>query len=164
MATLDGLTGIYNRRAFEDMLGSEMRRATRYGLPLSLVILDVDKFKSYNDTYGHPAGDEILKSVAQLLKTRSRATDIPARYGGEEFVIILPATDCEGSQIMTGRMRGYIEEGPWTQRAITASFGIASLTPDISTGAELLALADKALYAAKESGRNRVVHIQSLDD
>ncbi len=162
LATRDGLTGILNRRAFEARLADEIRRADRYRLPLSLIILDVDKFKSYNDEFGHPAGDEVLKMVAHLLDTETRATDIAARYGGEEFVIILPDTEHEGSLILTNRMRSYIEHGAWTERAITASFGVSSLSPEISTAQALLESADKALYAAKEAGRNRVFHYLDL--
>lgn len=162
LATIDALTGAKNRRAFNDQLEMEFRRAVRYSTPLSLLLLDVDKFKQYNDTLGHPAGDEVLKTVAQVLIKSVRVIDFVARYGGEEFVVLLPNTDAEGAMILSERLRIKIEEAPWTARAVTASFGIATLTPEIKEGSELTQSADRALYASKENGRNRSTHVNDI--
>ncbi|HEX8237560.1 MAG TPA: diguanylate cyclase [Abditibacteriaceae bacterium] len=171
LATTDGLTGVKNRRAFEEKLAEEITRSTRYGPPLSLLLLDVDKFKQYNDSFGHIAGDQILKTVAHLLREHARSTDFVARYGGEEFVLVLPNTGAEGAIILAERLRTIIEAAPWPQRAVTASFGAAtfgaatfgaaSLSGD-STPTALIEAADRALYASKEGGRNRVTHVGNI--
>ncbi|RYX84944.1 diguanylate cyclase [bacterium] len=158
LATVDPLTEAKNRRAFNDKLAEEWSRATRYGTPLSLVLLDVDKFKSYNDTYGHPAGDGVLKQVALTMMAAIRTTDFFARYGGEEFALILPNTDVQGALILAERLRARIEGAPWKERAVTASFGISTLHEDIKKPEQLTSAADEALYASKERGRNRVTH------
>ena len=155
LATLDGLTGIKNHRAFQERLEEETSRAGRYGSPLSLLMLDVDHFKQYNDAFGHPAGDEVLKEVAGLMRECSRDTDVVARYGGEEFAVILPQTDPQGAAVIAERIRQAIEKAPWAGRAVTASLGVATLDP-AWTGGELIAAADRALYQSKTSGRNRV--------
>ena len=156
LAAMDGLTGLKNRRAFEDRLVEEVARTRRHGHPLSLVLLDIDHFKSYNDTFGHPKGDEVLRNVGRLLSHTMRDTDFAARYGGEEFAIILPNTDTEGSQQVAERLRQVIEGATWDDRAITASVGVASFSRAIGTAELLLEHADKALYRSKETGRNRV--------
>ena len=155
LATLDGLTGIKNHRAFQEKLEEEAARSVRYGTPLSLVMLDVDHFKQYNDAFGHPAGDEVLKEVARLLGEGSRDTDVVARYGGEEFVALLPQTDSAGAAIIAERIRRSIESASWAGLAVTASLGVAALAPDMS-GGDLIAAADRALYQSKASGRNCV--------
>ena len=155
LATLDGLTGIKNHRAFQERLEEETARAGRYGSPLSLLMLDVDHFKQYNDSFGHPAGDDVLKKVARLMGECSRDTDVVARYGGEEFAAILPQTDPAGAAVIAERIRHAIANAPWPSRAVTASLGVATLTP-AQTGGDLIAAADKALYQSKTSGRNRV--------
>ena len=162
LATMDGLTGVKNRRAFGEKLTEEIPRSVRYALPLSLLLLDVDKFKQYNDTFGHLAGDEILKTVARLLREQARTTDFVARYGGEEFTLVLPNTNADGAVVMAERVRAVIESAPWPQRAVTASFGAATLSPDTSTETALIGAADRALYASKENGRNQVTHAHAL--
>lgn len=164
LAATDGLTGLLNHRAFQDALAKEVLRAQREGTSLSLVLMDVDKFKQYNDTFGHPAGDQVLKKVASSLLSMSRGSDTVARYGGEEFVAILPGADSDGALILANRMRAAIEESPWDLRAVTASFGVATLDLSLCDPATLIAAADKALYASKAAGRNCVTHIRSVSD
>jgi diguanylate cyclase (GGDEF)-like protein/PAS domain S-box-containing protein len=158
LAKLDGMTGLKNHRAFQERLVSEFQRAVRYSTPLSLILLDVDHFKSYNDKFGHPAGDEVLKQVAQKLQENARGVDFVARYGGEEFVVILPHTDREGALALADRFRIAIEKSEWPSRPITASFGVATLNPAIKDPQDLIGETDKALYVSKARGRNRVTH------
>ena len=174
LATIDGLTGLKNHRAFQERLALERERALRTQMPMSLVLLDVDRFKQYNDTFGHPAGDMVLKQIGALLEQCARQTDLTARYGGEEFVVVLPNTDAQGAQIAAERLRVAIETFDWSQTQVTASFGIATLTspkcdgadaaPDAShpLSAGLLTQADAAMYASKRRGRNRVTHFCEL--
>jgi diguanylate cyclase (GGDEF)-like protein len=152
----DPLTGISNRRAFEARLDEEFLQAMRYKIDCSLIMIDVDHFKQYNDTFGHPAGDEALKTVAALLKLDMRAHDFLARYGGEEFVVILPNTNLKGAMVMGERFRRTVQRASWTYRAITISVGVASANDRIQTSMELLKESDHALYHAKQNGRNRV--------
>jgi diguanylate cyclase (GGDEF)-like protein/PAS domain S-box-containing protein len=161
LATTDGLTGLKNHRAFQEFLEHSFQQAARYKVPLSVLLLDVDKFKQYNDTFGHPAGDEVLKRVGQLLQEQARTSDFVARYGGEEFVLILPQTNREGALIMAERLRTAIETSEWPQRAITTSIGVATFTPNMKTRAVMIAEADAALYRSKQNGRNRVTHAQA---
>lgn len=163
LATQDGLTGIKNRRAFGMRLEEEVARATRYSLPLALLLLDVDSFKSYNDTFGHPAGDEVLKTVAQILGQNARETDMAARYGGEEFVVLLPQTDAAGAWVIAERIRQAIAGQPWSHRLVTASVGVSSLLPVVDTGSQLIARADQALYQSKAGGRNMVSAMEDMD-
>ncbi len=156
LATTDGLTGLHNHRLFHERLESETARATRYNVPLSLVMLDVDYFKAFNDTYGHPAGDEILKEIAARIGALARASDVVARYGGEEFAILLPDTDREGAYAFAERCRAAIEAGPWPVAKTTASLGVATLISPATSHTSLLSAADKALYRSKREGRNRV--------
>ena len=162
LCTVDALTGLKNHRAFQEQLDSELGRALRHGHPLSLLLLDVDRFKSYNDTYGHPHGDEALKMVGQALAENARTSDIPARYGGEEFAMILTDTDTMGAVILGERLRQAVASCGSLQRPLTASIGIATLTPGMSGVAELIAQADRALCHAKGEGRNRVSHVSRL--
>ena len=160
----DSLTGIPNRRRFDEVLGSEWSRALRYETPVSLLMIDIDFFKFYNDTYGHQAGDEILKKVAQILVgSVKRPGDLAARYGGEEFVVLLPGTDAPNAGIFAENLRREVEELRLEHRRsrisswLTISIGCASLVPRKDKDPEdLIQLADKALYMAKETGRNRV--------
>jgi diguanylate cyclase (GGDEF)-like protein len=156
MALTDPLTGVRNRGAFQQRLDDEIERAKRYHLPLSLMLLDVDRFKQFNDTFGHPAGDEALKTVAQLLQRQVRHNDLVARYGGEEFVIILVNMSNVGAYILAERIRRAIEIAPWRQRKVTASIGIATFDEAAMDSSSLLDAADKALYQAKTNGRNQV--------
>ena len=163
LALRDGLTGLSNRRAFGQQVALEINRATRYGTPLSLLLLDVDQFKEYNDTFGHVAGDEVLRLLSQVLCAEGRETDFFARYGGEEFAVILPHTSSEGARILAERLRAAVSDAAWPARPITVSIGAATLLPDMVTGDDLVSAADLALYAAKAAGRNCVVHALSLD-
>jgi len=115
-------------------------------------------FKAYNDAFGHPEGDLVLKTVAKILLELARETDCVCRYGGEELVVILPNTDSKGAIEAAERYRAAFEKYPWTLRPITASFGVATLHADLTTTQELISRADKALYVSKEKGRNRVTH------
>lgn len=152
----DGLTGLNNRRAFDLRLEEEFIRSRRAGGPLALALLDVDKFKTYNDAFGHPAGDEVLRKVAEILRQSGRPYDWSARYGGEEFAVILPSTSRDGALVIAERIRRSVQRAVWPNRPITVSIGIAVAATDISSAADLLSRADKALYHSKESGRNRV--------
>jgi len=156
MAVTDDLTGLRNRIALRQKLTEECQRANRYHLPLALVMMDVDRFKSFNDTFGHPAGDDVLRLVSKLLQETARASDIVARYGGEEIAILLPNTYLEGAAILAERFRQAIENAKWERRPVTASFGVAAWAESMTGPDELIAAADQALYRAKERGRNRV--------
>jgi diguanylate cyclase (GGDEF)-like protein len=162
LATSDGLTGLKNHRHFRSALDTGVSFAQRQGLPLSLIMLDVDHFKAYNDTYGHPAGDEVLSSLARLLRDGVREHDLVARYGGEEFVILLPATDAVASRAIAGRLRAAIASADWPHRAITASLGVATTGPGVDTSSVLVDLADQALYMSKARGRDTVTHADDL--
>ena len=163
-AMLDGLTGLWNRSQFDQRLYEEIASARRYDRPLSLVMMDIDRFKNLNDTYGHPFGDQVLQSVGELLQGWKRSTDLPCRYGGEEFGIILRETDMEGAERTAERIRGALEELEIRHRSnivsVTASFGVSSMSlcrnPCELDHNWLIASADSALYRAKEAGRNCV--------
>jgi diguanylate cyclase (GGDEF)-like protein/PAS domain S-box-containing protein len=162
-ATKDGLTRLANRRSFDERLEQEWRRTERIGGSLALVLLDVDHFKSYNDTYGHGQGDECLKAVARVVGADRRVSDCAARIGGEEFCLILPNTDSDGAMRVAQSIRSEIEalgllhEGN-PAGVVTVSIGVAASKPKLSeSGAGLLDAADQALYAAKRAGRNRAV-------
>jgi two-component system cell cycle response regulator len=156
LARTDGLTGIANHRAFQEFLQQHFNEASRYHQPLALALIDVDYFKQFNDTFGHQAGDEVLKRVARILRENVRQADFVARYGGEEFAIVFPATNIESASQVAERLRQAIEEAEWEHRPVTASFGVASLQPCMQTPQELIEAADHALYKAKAAGRNRV--------
>jgi diguanylate cyclase (GGDEF)-like protein/PAS domain S-box-containing protein len=158
LADTDGLTGVYNHRMLQKRLQEEYERAIRYNLPLSVVMIDVDRFKRYNDTYGHPAGDEVLRQIAQMLQNNVRTSDVVTRYGGEEFVIILPNTDRVGAMSLSERFRFTLEMATWAKCQVTASFGVTTLSPSTPDRLALVEEADKAMYQAKENGRNRVEH------
>ena len=165
MAVTDGLTGLYNRRYFNDQLESEWRRCNRSGEPLSLIMLDIDFFKPFNDTYGHLVGDECLKSVAGTIRrSLLRGSDLPARYGGEEFCVLLPNTHLTGADTIARRICANIEHlgiphnASGISRWVTLSGGIAACIPSVTDNPKhLIEQADKALYRAKASGRNRTV-------
>lgn len=164
-AITDGLTGIPNRRYFDETLDKELFRLKRTGSPLALIMIDIDHFKKYNDRYGHVAGDECLKLVAEAIRSNiGRAPDFAARYGGEEFAVVMPDTDIKGAAFVAERLRHSVEdlliqhEDSDTAPHVTISLGVASVYPE-TTGSPgiLIKLADEALYEAKNSGRNRAV-------
>jgi diguanylate cyclase (GGDEF)-like protein len=162
-AVTDDLTGLANNRAFREQIEREAARALRFGLDLSLLILDLDNFKSVNDTYGHPQGDAVLSTIGRILREESRGIDRPARYGGEEFVVALPETDAEGALELAERIRERIEaaqveliDGGGTM-AVTASIGLATLSGGEVDVRALVGAADAALYEAKRTGKNRVI-------
>ena len=157
-ANTDALTGLNNRAALNDKLREEFDRAARTALPLSAVLLDVDHFKGFNDAFGHPAGDAVLKRVAGVLAETVRGTDFVARYGGEEFAILLPDTDRAGSLVLAERCRRAVAAAHWDRRPVTVSVGVCTLTPDTPDPAALVQQADDALYRSKHAGRNRVSH------
>ncbi len=163
LAMTDGLTGLKNHRSFQEKLTEEFDRSRRYHTPLALIMLDVDKFKLFNDTFGHPAGDEVLKQVAGALRDAARATDFVARYGGEEFILILPDTDAEGAMILAERMRQTVASQSWERQAVTVSMGVATLHPATSTPGCLVEHADTALYRSKQNGRNQVTRYTPFD-
>jgi len=158
MATTDGLTGLQNRRMFQDFMSREYDLAVRHKRPLSLIIMDVDYFKKFNDSFGHPAGDAVLKRIGVLLKQLARKTDCVGRYGGEEFVLLLPQTGSEDALMIANRIQQTVADEKWEHRGVTVSVGVSSLGDSkINNVDDLLKSADMALYAAKEGGRNRVV-------
>ncbi len=151
LAVKDGLTGLFNRRYFNELINVEVNRVKRSPASLSLLMLDIDNFKNYNDVQGHPAGDELLKGVAKVLKSSVRAVDMVSRYGGEEFIIILPQTDKAGAQIIAERIR--VQVGLYFPTTI--SIGISTFPDDAKEIVELIEKADNALYQAKTSGKNK---------
>ncbi len=156
LSLTDSLTGLSNHRAFHARLAEETARAKRYNSPLSLLLLDVDRFKTYNDSFGHPGGDEALRAIAFILQTHARASDLVARHGGEEFAVLLPQTDFQGAHSVAETVRNAIEKFEWPRRPITISVGVASSSPDDHFGCHLIERADAALYRSKAAGRNRV--------
>jgi diguanylate cyclase (GGDEF)-like protein len=159
VATVDPLTSVRNRRFLADALHAAVSFSARHTLPLSLVMLDVDDFKRYNDTFGHPAGDDVLRTIAGILRAGLREHDVVARYGGEEFAVMLPATDDGSSRYIAERLRAAIAGYGWALRTITASLGVATMAPgDHLDPAALIEAADNALYHSKRRGRNRTTH------
>lgn len=160
-ATHDALTGTYNRNKFNEVFQKEIRRNKRYQHDLSIIILDIDHFKTINDNYGHQIGDEVLKALPQILRTCIREHDILARWGGEEFMILLPETNIENAFKVAEKIRVKIENQKFTKRYLnlTSSFGVSSLKED-DTPENLIHRADNALYKSKHSGRNLVSIIQ----
>lgn len=164
----DEKTKLFNFRHFKSELQAEIARAKRFGEAVSLIMIDADKFKHYNDTNGHVLGDEALIKMAKLMKTHCRETDKPARFGGEEFAILLPRTTKEEAVVLAERIRKAIEDAVFVNQEkqpggnFTASLGVASYPEDCSDAETLINAADKALYKAKEKGRNRVETAPSL--
>lgn len=162
LAFRDGLTGLYNYRYFQELMDREISRATRYHLPLSLMVFDIDYFKQVNDTYGHPAGDVVLRCLALLVTSTMRTSDMVVRYGGEEFAVILPMTDLAGCKVYAERLRRQIEEMETvisgTIIKISVSIGLTSYEPEMKTinKIQMINAADAAMYSIKKNGRNRV--------
>lgn len=160
MATTDALTGLANRHYFQNESRREIDRARRYSRPLSLILLDLDHFKKVNDTYGHPAGDAVLRQVARILITAMREGDLVGRLGGEEFAVLLPETPLEGAVASAERLRDRIEHHVFTHKDMqihaTVSLGVAEFSPTYAGRESLFEAADRSLYDAKASGRNRV--------
>ena len=167
MATTDSLTGLFNRRAFQERLEDNILFSLRATQPLSLLLIDVDFFKPYNDTFGHIEGDIALQRVSKILKASSRNSDYVARFGGEEFAIILPNTDAQGAMVCAEEVRFAIASQPWPKRPLTISIGVT--TTGISeenqevtdTYTRLLSEADQALYTSKDTGRDKASHFIS---
>ncbi len=153
-ARIDALTGLANRRALEEILAGEISRAERFAHPLTVVLLDLDRFKETNDSFGHAAGDVMLRQVSQLLASLARQGDTVARWGGEEFVAVLPETDVVGARRFAERLRRTIESQSVGEMRTSASCGVATMLPEDTVEA-LLRAADQALYRAKSNGRNR---------
>lgn len=163
LAVTDGLTGLHNRRYLDSHLKLLVDRAIARGRPLSICITDIDRFKSVNDTYGHDAGDEVLREFAHRVRSTVRGADLACRFGGEEFVLVMPDTPADAAAAIAERLRTIVEDRPFslgttdTVLSITASLGIATLSPGGDTPEALLKRADTALYQAKNNGRNQVV-------
>ena len=155
LASTDELTGVKNRRRFREDLDMLFGQAQRQRVPLSLILLDIDEFKQYNDAFGHPAGDRVLQQIGATLRSSLRGHDVLARYGGEEFVVLLPATDADEALRVAERLRTAIADHAWPHRPVTASFGVATSGPETPDAAALVDRADRALYLSKEAGRNR---------
>lgn len=159
LATTDGLTGLNNHRNFQEILSKELERARRYKHPLSLLLMDIDYFKTFNDTYGHPVGDLVLKEISLCIQKSIRTNDIPARYGGEEFTVIIPETNQANAMIIAERVRDTIEKhvihSLEKQLHVTVSVGCATYPTQANSQQELIDLADKALYYSKGHGRNQ---------
>ena len=159
LSSTDSLTGLFNRRALDERLKSEFDRAQRYHLDLSVLMIDVDRFKQFNDRFGHPAGDDMLRQVAQVLQNNARAQDCVTRYGGEEFCVILPNTGREAALVIAERIRHLVSTMP-ARTPMTISLGISSRCGAAAEGVclvnpqALVAAADGALYQAKKDGRN----------
>ena len=162
-AKYDDLTGLLRRQTFDDLLEKFIKRADKFNLPLSYILVDIDHFKKVNDTYGHDEGDKVLKEVAKVLADKVRDTDligskIVGRYGGEEMSILLPNTDLEGAKIVGERLRKSIqEEFKGTKTKITISAGVSTYNPEESIE-QLYKSADEKLYRAKDQGRNKVIY------
>jgi diguanylate cyclase (GGDEF)-like protein len=161
LSITDGLTKLYSHRYFKQRLEEELVLANRYSSPLSLLILDIDHFKHYNDNYGHVAGDHVLMEVSKILKEQSDMTHLAARYGGEEMVLIAPETTKEQAMELAEKIRKSVEFNPFAvgkeTTKVTVSIGVATFPQDAQTNLDLISKADKALYAAKNRGRNRIV-------
>ena len=163
LAITDGLTGLYNYRYFKDQLNQEITRAKRHNTNVSIAMIDIDYFKNYNDTHGHPAGDLVLKTIAELLRSNIRKIDVAARYGGEEFALVLIETGKQSAGFVANKIKNLIElhkfdyEETQPNGKLTISMGIATFPNDAMAPDDLVKKADTRLYRAKKAGRNRVV-------
>lgn len=159
LAMTDPLTGLANRRALETALESALLRAKRHDWDLSVILLDVDHFKGFNDGYGHELGDEVLRAVARVLRSALRAGDVAGRYGGEEFLVVLPEADWADAVRTAERIRSAVSRLELPLPPVTISLGVATLGNRSASAAALVAEADQALYVSKRSGRDRVTHL-----
>jgi len=163
MAMRDGLTALYNHRHFQEALAQEIARSNRSGRPCSIAFMDVDNFKAYNDTHGHPDGDKLLRRLSELLMSHLRCSDLAARYGGEEFVLLLPDTPKQAAIRIAEALRTKVEQERFPGRErqplgrVTISVGVASYPDDGQDAKAVLACADQRLYHAKHGGRNKVI-------
>lgn len=163
LAITDGLTGLYNYRYFKEQLTQEINRAKRHKLWVSVVMIDIDFFKYYNDNHGHPAGDAVLETIAKLLRSNIRNIDVAARYGGEEFSLILVETDKNAAAVVARKIKKLVEDYPFSYREtqpngkLTISMGVATFPEDGYSPDEMVTCADRRLYRAKQKGRNMVV-------
>ncbi len=157
LAVTDELTGLSNRRSFEERLVMEFSMARRRKRELSLLLIDVDDFKTINDRWGHAAGDEVLRRLGMVLRTTVRLPDFPARYGGEEFVVLLPESGEESAMGLARRVMQRVATEDWENEPLTISIGMAAMNESLAEGFQLVELADEALYAAKRAGKNRVM-------
>ncbi len=161
-AIRDGLTGLYNHRYFNEALAQEAERARRYSRQLAVLFIDVDHFKTYNDTHGHQRGDDLLRELGTILKNKIRDSDLAARWGGEEFVVLAPETGVEGAQAIAENLRAQVAASPFFESesqpggAITISIGVAVMDPAEDDTSSLIFRADQAVYEAKRAGRNLV--------
>ncbi len=162
LATTDGLTGLSNRRQFQNFLADAVSRFHRNGKPFSLLLFDVDHFKQFNDGFGHQAGDQVLKKVGSILRKTARSNEKPARYGGEEFAIVLEGASGDSAKLAAERFRVAIQDGKWAHREVTVSVGISTFEPHLSE-VEFIERADQALYESKRKGRNCSTHYRELD-
>jgi len=157
LAVTDELTGLRNRRSFEERMVMEFSMARRRKRELSVLLIDVDNFKTINDRWGHAAGDEVLRRLGTILRTTVRLPDLPARYGGEEFVVLLPESGEESAMGLARRIMQRVATEDWENERLTISVGMASMNESLETGFQLVEMADGALYAAKRAGKNRVM-------
>jgi diguanylate cyclase (GGDEF)-like protein/PAS domain S-box-containing protein len=171
LASTDSLTGLSNRRTVLNLLETRLRKAHLNASPISLIMLDIDHFKHYNDRFGHTAGDELLKIIAVVLSHRARRTDVVGRYGGEEFVIILPDTEQRGATTLAEEIRHNIQGYQWQRGKVTASFGVTTVQVEpkanlqyAQLSTKLIDEADQALYHSKRTGRNKVTHLKDIQE
>jgi diguanylate cyclase (GGDEF)-like protein/PAS domain S-box-containing protein len=157
LAVTDELTGLRNRRSFEERLVMEFSMARRRKRELSVLLIDVDNFKTINDRWGHSAGDEVLRRLGTILRTTVRLPDLPARYGGEEFVVLLPESGEDSAMGLARRVMQRVATEDWENEPLTISVGMAAMNESLESGFQLVELADEALYAAKRAGKNRVM-------
>jgi diguanylate cyclase (GGDEF)-like protein len=162
LAVTDGLTGLWNHRRFQEMLDESVRTFAVRGAPFSLLLFDVDHFKSYNDEFGHQVGDHVLRQFSEVLKSTSRVGELPARYGGEEFAVLLHCCGRKEAMAVAERFQNAIREQRWRHRPVTSSVGVATFSEADLSGPELVRRADTALYASKQAGRNCCTHWEEI--
>jgi len=168
LSTCDRMTGLFNRGYFDERVVEEVSRASRYNRPLALVMMDIDHFKTFNDSHGHSAGDEALRILASIMRTSFRQSDISARYGGEEFVVILPETDAGTAAEKVEKLRQLVENtripvpGRVAEERLTISAGVACFPDDGPAATQILEAADRRLFSAKRQGRNRIVSTEGV--